>query len=292
MSRILFYLLIKPLSLLPIGVLLRISDVVFFILYYIIGYRKKVVLNNLQNSFPDKSPKEIERISKKFYQHLCDLIVESVRLFSISEQEVVERCKVVNPEIFEEYYQKGQSILVTAGHYNNWEMMAVGCNPQIPHQMMGIYSSLSNPFFDKKLKESRAKFGIDLVAKQEVKSYFLENKNRPTASFFGTDQSPSSSKRAHWMEFLNQDTAVLFGTEKYAKEYNYPVLFGYIRKVRRGYYEMEFVTVEDEPLQTAHGEITEKHTRLLEEEIKNLPQYWLWTHRRWKRKREEAPVSE
>ncbi|MFK7908836.1 MAG: lysophospholipid acyltransferase family protein [Chitinophagales bacterium] len=287
MSQILFYLIIKPLSLLPIGVLLRISDFMYLILYHVVGYRKKVVFANLQNAFPNKSLKEIKNIEKQFYQHLCDLVVESIRIFSISEKEIIERCKVVNPEVFDEYYQRGQSVLVTAGHYNNWEMMAVGCNPQIPHQMMGIYSSLSNPFFDKKLRESRAKFGVDLVAKKEVKPYFADNASRPTASFFGTDQSPSSGKRAHWMEFLNQDTAVLFGTEKYAKEYDYPVLFGYIKKVKRGYYEMEYVTVEDQPLQTAKGEITEKHTRLLEEEIRSLPQYWLWTHKRWKRKRSD-----
>lgn len=282
MSRLLFYLIIKPLSLLPIVVLLRISDFLFLILYYVVGYRKKVVFQNLHNSFPEKSSKEIKYIGKQFYQHLCDLIVESVRIFSISEKEIIERCKVINPEIFDEYFQKGKSVLVTAGHFNNWEMMAVGTNPQIPHQMMGVYTSLSNPFFDKKLRESRGKFGIDLVSKKDTKDYFGDNKNRPVAYFFGTDQSPSSSKRAHWMEFLNQDTAVLFGTEKYAKEYDMPVLFGYIHKVKRGYYEMEFVTVEDTPLQTAHGEITEKHTRLLEGEIKQAPQYWLWTHRRWK----------
>jgi len=287
MSQILFYLIIKPLSLLPIGVLLRISDFMYLILYHVVCYRKKVVFANLLNSFPNKSLKEVKDIEKQFYQHLCDLVVESIRIFSISEEEIIKRCKVVNPEIFDEYYQRGQSILVTAGHYNNWEMMAVGCNPQIPHQMMGVYSSLSNPFFDKKMKDSRAKFGIDLVAKKEVKTYFADNVSRPTASFFGTDQSPSSGKRAHWMEFLNQDTAVLFGTEKYAKEYDYPVLFGYIKKVKRGYYEMEYVTVEDQPLQTAKGEITEKHTRLLEEEIRSLPQHWLWTHKRWKRKRSD-----
>lgn len=288
MSRLLFYLIIKPLSLLPISLLLRISDFLFVVLYYIVGYRKKVVFTNLRNSFPHKSPKEIKLIGKKFYQHLCDLIVESVRIFSVSEKEVIKRCRIINPEIFDEYYQRGQSILVTAGHFNNWEMMAVASNPQIPHQMMGVYSSLSNPFFNQKLRDSRAKFGIDLVSKKDTKAYFADNANRPVAYFFGTDQSPSSSTRAHWMQFLNQDTAVLFGTEKYAKQYDFPVLFGYIKKIKRGYYEMEFVKVEDHPQQTAHGEITEKHTRFLEEEIKAAPQYWLWTHRRWKRKRGDS----
>ncbi|MGB0932006.1 MAG: lysophospholipid acyltransferase family protein [Chitinophagales bacterium] len=288
MSRLLFYLIIKPLSLLPISLLLRISDFLFVILYYLIGYRKKVVFANLHNSFPEKSSKEIKLIGRKFYQHLCDLVVESVRIFSISEKEIIKRCRIVNPEIFEEYYQRGQSILVTAGHFNNWEMMAVGSNPQIPHQMMGVYSSLSNPFFDQKLRDSRAKFGVDLVSKKDTKAYFADNANHPVAYFFGTDQSPSSSTRAHWMTFLNQDTAVLFGTEKYAKQYNFPVLFGYIKKIKRGYYEMEFVKVEDQPQQTASGEITEKHTRFLEEEIKNAPQYWLWTHRRWKLKRGDS----
>lgn len=288
MSRILFYLIIKPLSLLPIFVLLRISDLLFLVLYYVLGYRKKVVFTNLQNSFPEKDRKEIKCIARKFYQHLCDLIVESVKVFSISKEEAIRRCRVTNPELFEKYFKQGRSVLVTAGHYNNWEMMALISNPQIPHQMMGVFTPLSNVFLNQKLKESRGKFGIDLVAKKETKQYFKDREHQPIASFFGTDQSPSSSKRAHWMEFLNQDTAVLFGAEKYAKDYNHVVLFGYIRKVKRGYYEMDYVTVEENPRETVHGEITEKHTRLLEGEIRSAPQYWLWTHKRWKLKRGEV----
>ena len=288
MSQIAYYLFIIPLSWLPYWVLYRISDVLFYLVYYLIGFRKKVVFQNLTNSFPDKSSAEIKQLAKKFYRHFCDLIVESVKLFSISEEELVRRSKFKNPELLDHYYVKGQSIIIVAGHYNNWENFAKSCDLQMKHQAVGIYTPLTNPFMEKKFSASRTLYNVVLLPKRQVKTYFAENKDLLKAMIFGADQSPSGrTKRVHWMTFLNQDTAVMFGTEKYAKEYNYPVIFAGVNKLERGFYEIWFELMEENPQDTAHAEITEKHTRLLEKEILAQPEYYLWTHKRWKRSRSD-----
>jgi KDO2-lipid IV(A) lauroyltransferase len=224
MSRIAYYFFIIPLSWLPYWILFRISDVLYYLIYYLIGFRKKVVFQNLTNSFPDKSSSEINQLAKKFYRHFCDLIVESVKLFSISEKELIKRCKFVNPDLLNHYYDRGQSIIIVAGHYNNWENFAKSCDLQMKHQAVGIYTPLTNAFMEKKFSASRTLYNVVLLPKRQVKTYFAENKDLLKAIIFGADQSPSGrTKRVHWMTFLNQDTAVMFGTEKYAKEYNYPV---------------------------------------------------------------------
>ncbi|MCO6492109.1 MAG: hypothetical protein J5I98_27075 [Phaeodactylibacter sp.] len=292
MGYIVYYLFIKPLSLVPLRASYLLSDLVFFVLYYILRYRRKVVFSNLRNAFPEKGPKETEAIARKFYRHICDMFLEFVRIFSISKGELVKRCRIRNPELVEQFYRQGKSIIIAAGHYSNWELAAVAFDAQASHQAVGIYKPLGNAFLDQKLRQSRAQFGLELVPKSETKAFFAENTHRLTAPLLATDQSPSNNINVYWTRFLNQDTAVLFGTEKYAREYNYPVVFGHVHKMRRGYYEMEFEVVEAHPASAPYGAITEKHTRILEGDIRRAPQYWLWTHKRWKRKRPaEAPAT-
>ena len=240
------------------------------------------------NSFPGKSIDEIIKIEQKFYSHFCDLIVESIRLFSISEKELGQRCKILNPEILDQFYDRGKSLIIVAGHYNNWEMTAAIMGTQVKHQMIGIYTPMSNKFFDRKFLKSRERFGLKMVANKLVKEGFEGNKERLTATLFATDQSPTHSKRVHWTSFLNQFTAVFLGAERFAREYDFPVLYGHVNKIRRGYYETEVVVLENDPSQTPEGEITEMHTSRLEKQIKGTPQYWLWTHKRWKRKMKES----
>ncbi len=284
MSKVLFILLIQPLSRLPFPALYSLSDLLYLVIYYFIKYRKKVVFTNLQNAFPTKSPTEIAKIAKSFYAHFCDLIMEAIKLFSISRKELLQHCKIKNPELMEAYFQQGKSLIIPAGHYNNWEMAATASNLQISHQSIGIYSPLKNKFINEQLRKSRAKFGLELLSKKEVKAGFEKNKKRLTAILFGADQSPFSD-HAYWTTFLNQETGVMLGSEKYAKQYDYPVVFGKINKLKRGYYELEFIPLENQPKDTAYGEITEKHTRFLEKIIQEKPEYWLWSHRRWKRRR-------
>lgn len=285
MTKILFRLFIKPLSLLPFWALYLFSDFLYLIVFYFVKYRKKVVFTNLKNSFPNKSEQEIKVIAKGFYRHFCDLIIEALKIFSISEKELNKRCKIRNPELLQSYLLKGKSLIVAGGHYNNWEMAATSSNFMIPHQAIGIYTPLKNKFFNEQIIKSRTKFGMQLIRKKEIKTSFEKNKNRPTAILFLADQSPASGRTAYWTTFLNQDTGVMIGAEKCAKQYDYPVVFGKIIKVKRGYYELKFIPLEDQPRATQYGEISEKYTRLLEKIIIENPEYWLWSHKRWKRKK-------
>jgi KDO2-lipid IV(A) lauroyltransferase len=285
-NSLLYYLVIIPVSLLPFRLLYGLSDFLFILFYYVIGYRKKVVLANIQRSFPEKSHNEHLAISKKFYRHFCDLILESLKTFTISEKEVLKRVTCKNPEVINKYYDRQQSVIVAGGHYNNWEIFAVAVNALIKHKAIGIYKPLSNLYFDKKMRDTRSKYGLYMISTKIVKQVFEQEADNLTAIIFAIDQSPSNPKSAHWMKFLHQDTAVLFGTEKYAKEYNYPVVYGRINKEKRGHYSFEFFDVTDQPASMAHGEITEKITQLLEKDIRHVPEYWLWSHRRWKHKPE------
>jgi len=288
MSPIIYYLIIKPLSRLPLSLLYYLSDFIFILVYHLLGYRKKVVFSNLRNSFPGKDSDEIKEIAQRFYHHFCDVIIESIKLFSISREEGIKRFKVVNPEISDKYFDEGKSLIGVGGHYNNWEMLATLLDPQIKHQSVGIYTKLTNPFFEKKFSQSRTKFGMELLPKKEVKQFYAEDNNRLTIAIFAIDQSPSSAtKRVYWMDFLNQETPVMFGSEKYAREYNYPVLFATVNKIKRGYYELAFEVLEENPTQAEYGSIIEKATRRLEKQILEKPEFWLWSHKRWKRKRED-----
>jgi len=285
-----YYIFLLPISWLPFWILYRLSDGLYYIGYYLIRFRKNIVIQNLTNSFPQKSRSELEALAKKFYRHFCDQIVEGVKMFSISRDELLKRSRHINAELMDRFYDNGQSIIIVTGHYNNWEMWAQSCNLQMKHQAAGIYTPLSNKFYDKKFAASRGRNGTVLIAKNWVKRYFENNKNQPRAIIFGTDQSPSpNTKRVYWTTFLNQDTAVMFGSEKYAKEYNYPIIFAVIQKVKRGYYTIKFEILIENPGATAYGEITEKHTRRLEQVILEKPEYYLWSHRRWKRKRSDFP---
>ncbi len=240
---------------------------------------------NLRNSFPKKSGQEIKTICREFYRHLCDLIVESIKLFSISDKQISKRFTVNNPEILQPYFDQAKDIIIVGGHYNSWEMLAAGIHQQLPFDTVGLYSKLSNAFFDKKMKESRSAFGLRMVTTKDSFAYFKEEHTTPRMTIFGADQSPTYSKNVHWMTFLSQDTAVALGTERFAKKYDLPVVYGAIIKGKRGHYSLDISILSDNPKETADGEITELHTKTLEKQILAQPQYWLWTHKRWKRKR-------
>jgi|SRR6185436_4362952 len=290
-SYLLYYLIIIPISLLPFRVLYALSDFLFLFFYYLIGYRKKVILQNIRNSFPAKTSEEHREIAKKFYHHLMDLIVESLKIFTISQKQVRQRMICKNPEVVNKFFDQNKSVILAGGHYNNWELFAVAIDEIIKHQSIGIYLPLTNKFFDAKMRQTRSKFGLRMISTKIVKEVFDEEKNNLTATIFAIDQSPSKPDNCYWMKFLNQETGVLFGTEKYAVEYNYPVLFGRVCKPKRGHYILEFEVACEFPQQTAKGDITRKITEMLEADIVQQPEFWLWSHRRWKLKPPEAKSS-
>jgi KDO2-lipid IV(A) lauroyltransferase len=290
-SSLLYYLFIIPISVLPFPLLYGISDVLFYLFYYVIGYRKDVVLGNIRNSFPEKSAAEHREICKKFYRHFCDLVLESLKAFTISETEVKKRMVIRNTDIMDRYFKEKRSVIIATGHYNNWEFFVLALAAPLQHKAIAIYKPLTNPFFDKKMLDMRTKFGLRMVSTRGTKRAFEEEKNNLTATAFGFDQSPLHADKAHWMQFMNQDTGVMIGTERFAKDYNFPVVYCHVRKDKRGYYSFWYSEACDQPRATAPAEITERITRMLEAEIMNQPEYYLWTHRRWKQKRPEKVIS-
>jgi KDO2-lipid IV(A) lauroyltransferase len=280
-----FYFFFLPLSLLPFGALHLLSSFLYLVLYYLVGYRKKVVRENISRSFPEKTEEERKTIEKKFYKHLCDVFLESQKIFTITKKNLAKHITCTNPELLNRYYEQEKSVIIAVGHYNSWELMLTGFNTFIKHKAAVIYQPLRNVFFDKKMREARSDRGTLMIAKGEVKTFFNTPSKELYATVFAIDQSPPNPDRSYWMKFLHQDTAVLFGAEKYAKDFNLPVVYARLKKIKRGYYQLEFVDVIADPLKTGYGEITEKVTRLLENDIIEKPEFWLWSHRRWKHKR-------
>lgn len=285
LNNLFYYGIIIPISRLPFPRLYGLSNFMYYVMYYVAGYRKTVVLKNIRNSFPEKTNAEHIQIAKKFYRHFCDLTLESLKVFTISEKDVHDRMVLKNPEVSDKFFDQGRSVIIAGGHYNNWELFAVAIDAMIKHKSIAIYKTLTSKYFDEKMRETRSKFGLRMISTKFVKEVFELEKENLTATIFGIDQSPPITAKCHWMTFLNQETGVLFGTEKYAKEFNYPVVFARINKEKRGYYSFEFFDVSDDPQKTAHGEITEKITRMLEQDIIDKPEFWLWSHKRWKHKR-------
>ncbi len=282
--RLLYYFILIPLSLLPYFILYKISDFLYVIIYKFLRYRRNTVYTNIKNSFPEMNLTQINSLETRFYKHLCDLIVESIKGFTISEKQIKDRLKVINPGLVNNFADNNQSVILVGGHYNNWEIAAQAFSLYHKHDCIGIYKPIKNKFFNKKLSKSRTTFGLNLVSMIGVKK-ILNDATRIKAVIFGSDQSPSNAKKSYWLNFLNQETAVLFGAEKYAKEFNMPVIYVAINKIRRGYYEITYKIITSQPKLTSHGSITESFTKELETQIINQPEYWLWSHKRWKHKK-------
>lgn len=244
-----------------------------------------MVRANLKNAFPEKSNSAINKIESTFYLHMCDLIVESIKAFTITEKLAKRKMTYKGTEIFEQLHKKGKSVVLVGGHYGNWELLAVTITNAIPHRSMALYTPLTNTFLDKKMKASRSRFGLEMLPISKVREYFESTKHIPTTAIFGADQSPRNPQKAYWMTFLNQETGVQFGAEKFATEYNCAVVYGVIHRLSRGKYQTEFKLLTENASELPYGKITELHTKLLEKKILDSPPYWLWSHRRWKHKR-------
>lgn len=288
LSNLIYHLLVIPLSRLPFSILYRISDFLFFILYYLLRYRREVVSTNIRKSFPDRSLQQHIRIERKFYRHLADLIVESLKTFTITKKQADRRMRYRNPELLDRFFDEGRHVVMVGGHYGNWELFAVTVDQEIKHQSVALYTALENEFINRKMLESRSRFGLKMLPFSSIKQQLDQSGSYPTITIFGADQCPRKSQRAYWMKFLNQDTGVQYGTEKFARDYDMPVVQGNIYKVKRGYYEVEYTLLTEHPRQTEYGEITTLHTRFLEKIIQQQPEYWLWSHKRWKHRRPKA----
>lgn len=273
-------------SVLPFWLLYRVSDLLYIVLYYFIGYRRKVVMSNLKNSFPEKSLAQLKQIEKEFYKFLCDLMLETLKTLTISKKQAVKRCYFDNIEFFNPFLEKNQKIILVLGHYGNWELGGAGITSQKNINLHVLYKPLSNKYFDKLIIKMRTRLGTKLIKMKETFRVILANrKNKQIETYaFIADQTPSP-QNAYWTTFLNQDTPVFWGTEVIAKKLNYPVVYVTINRVKRGYYKMHATMLCENPKETSKGEISEMHTKKLEQDIINEPAIWLWSHKRWKHKR-------
>lgn len=274
----------------PLFLLYVLADLLFLINYYVVGYRKSVVRSNLKRSFPDRSTAELLQIEKEFYRYLSDQLVETFKTFQMSEHDILNRVEVLNPEVMNVLADKGQHVVHLLGHHANWEWYAKALALKTKHWLFFVYKPLNNKGFDALMKQMRERFGVKAVPMKAVFSTIDASLDRVHASFFGGDQSPMAHNRFIWIPFMHQPTAVYLGAEDIAKKYNAAVVFGKMRRIKRGYYTIELQLITDTPNETAFGEITKAHTRLLEELLEEQPQYWLWSHKRWKLQPDKHPA--
>ncbi len=290
MSAILFYCFLPFLyliSILPFPIFYAVSDGICFLLYTVFGYRKKVVFENLKNSFPNKTHSELKQLEKQFYHYLCDLFLETLKTLTISKEEAVKRCKfsAKTTQILNDLAEKKQSCILVMGHYGNWEWAGNSFSLQCNQQLYVIYHPLTNKHFDKLMYNMRTRFGTKLYAMKDTMREMVRNRHEVNATAFIADQTPSP-EGAYWTTFLNQDTPVFWGTEKIAQKFNYPVVYVTIKRLKRGFYEVDSEVLVTDSKNTKEGEISELHTRKLEQDIISQPEIWLWSHRRWKHKRQ------
>lgn len=283
MQKILYYLILLPFSLLPLSIIYVFTDTVFLVFCTIFPYRKKVIIENLSKSFPNLSKKEIRLIQRKFYRHFCDLLAEGIKNLSISKNELLKRIKVENPLIMNQLFKQNKSVILVAGHYNNWEFLISAQHLLFKHAAFGIGKKMTNAFMDKKINDRRMRFGMQVIHKGNFKEEIEKTLPTPIAILTLTDQSPSDTHKSYWMEFLNQQTPVLFGAEQMAHSYDFAVVYFETKKLKRGHYSIELKIITDQPKSLEWGEITEAHTKSLEATIIKQPEFWLWSHKRWKR---------
>lgn len=275
-------------SLLPFWLLYLVADFLYIILYYITGYRRKVVEENLRNSFPKKSAAERAGIEKKYYRYMADLMVETVKSVSISKKELMRRMKPLHADLLEHYFSNGKSVLAVTAHYGNWEMACLGFGYTTDKRRLVVYKPQSNEVFTDFFNRTRSRSGVTMVSMRQTLRKMIEYKNEPTVTILASDQTPARGDAKYFTTFLHQPTAVFLGVEKLAAVTDCAIVFYRVDRVKRGYYTLSVVPLIEDPKQTKPHEITETHVRYLENLINEKPEYWLWSHRRWKIKPEDV----
>lgn len=290
----LVYLIVYPLlwlvSILPFRLLYALSDGLFVLLYYVVGYRKKTVRENLQLVFPKKSNKEIKQISKKFYHHFCDMIVEAIKSMTISEEDLKKRYVFTNIDEIHKIEKQRKSIILMCAHYGSWEWIFI-MNRYVNHKGYAVYKRLANKYFDALVKKIRARYDTQLITTKETvhKLGAAKLRGELTINGFVSDQSPKWHKAFYWQKFMGIKVPVYTGAEMLAKKLDMAVVFFHVRRKKRGFYETSFTTVTMNPKEYKDYEITDIFLKFVEDQIKEAPEYYLWTHKRWKHRDKVPP---
>ncbi len=277
------YPLLWMVSKLPFRALYILSDIVYIFIYRIIGYRKKTVRYNLKTAFPEKSSTELKRIEKKFYHHLCDLFTEMIKTLSITRDQLNARMTYTNIELIQEYENKGKSVIVLLGHYASYEW-TFAVQLHIKNKGHGIYKKIKNPYFDTLVRRIRGRWNTELIANKFASKRMTQHKKEGVITTYGfaSDQSPRLKKSHYWTQFLGHELPFFTGVERIAKDLDIPVIHLKTRKTKRGHYEGTFIPLAENPTEFANHDITDAFAKALEEQIREEPQYYLWTHKRFK----------
>lgn len=292
MQKLAYYLIYPFLwiiSILPFPIFYFFSDCVYVLVYYIIGYRKKTVRENIQIALPHLSKKEKLKVEKKFYHHMCDMFLEMIKTMTISKAEIQKRYTFTNLEVYQDLEKEGKSIALLCAHYASYEW-TVSMNYHINFTGVGIYKKIANPYFDKLVHSIRSKFKAELVTtKETIPTIFNNFKSKKMCVYgFASDQSPKPSAAHHWADFMGHYVPVHIGAEMLAKKFDMNVIFLRTKKIKRGYYEASFKVLSKDVKNVPNYNITDEFLKLVEEQIYEAPEFYLWTHKRWKHKKEKA----
>jgi len=293
--QLVVYLIAYPflwlISILPFRLLYAFSDFVYVLVYHIIGYRKKIVLENLTLVFPDKTEKEKKIIMKKFYHHLCDMMLESIKSMTISEEKMKKHFTFSNIDLINDLEAKDRSVILMCSHYGSWEWIFI-MQAYCTHQGYAVYKKIANPHFDKLFKRIRAKYNSYLITTKETIPTLIRAKRDgvKTINGFVSDQSPKMDRAFYWQNFMGIKVPVHTGAEVLAKKLDMAVVFFNVKRLKRGYYECTFKTLAEHPKEFENFQITDEFLKLAEADIYNAPQYYLWTHKRWKH-RDKVPAE-
>lgn len=269
-------------GILPFRVLYIFSDIARFFLHRVFGYREKVIRSNLKRCFPEKEKKEIDKLVVKAYKNLTDVMVEGFKAFAMTKKQLIERHKIINPELLDQFKDSDRNIIATPCHYGNWEWGSMAPGLQLNYQIVGFYTTFSNPHIDKFMRNNRSRTGAKLLSTHKTKAAFDELTDTRSVFIMAADQSPSKPEKAIWVDFMGQHTAFLDGPERHARLRNIPVVFTDIQRVKRGYYEIELSFISINSSESKLGDITNEYAKRLEKVIRNKPENWLWSHKRWK----------
>ena len=288
--RFIVYLIAYPflwsISMLPFRLLYLFSDFVYLIVYYVIGYRKKTVRENLALALPHLSDEERLIIEKKSFRHWCDMFLEMIKTMTISNTEINKRFVFINMEVYKKLEAQEKSIAIMLAHYASYEWV-ISMNAYVKFSAFAIYKKLANPYFDKLVRDIRSRFKANLITTKETIPVIIENNRNKLLSIYGfaSDQSPKISSAFHWQKFMGIEVPVHTGAEMLSKKYDMNVIFLKVTKVKRGYYQASFEVLSENAKEVPNYEITDKFLKLVEQQILEAPEYYLWTHKRWKHKR-------
>ncbi len=285
--QLLIYIIIFPilwlLSILPFRVLYLFSDFISFILFRIIGYRKDVVLNNIKIAFPEKSEKEVRKIRRQFFKHFTDVFMEMIKSITISEKNVHKRFVFEDVDVINDLYKKNRSVIVVGSHYANWEWM-VSLNNLVKHQAYAVYTPISNKYFEKMMLKYRQKYGGKFIKPSVARKTYVENEKNGvlTLNALVSDQSPQLQRTRYWATFFNTYVPIHVGAELIAKDLNQVVVYYEVSKVKRGHYKCTFKLLAENPREFPDYQITDMFLKEVERQVAAAPQYYFWTHKRFK----------